>query len=148
MATLGQKTTEAQKKYNELRRVIGGREVLFWREAELLYELKKTKLYKFVFGIDEHEPVERSWNWFVKEIDIPLSTADYKVRVYEKWIVGLGYTIDNLLNIQTRKLSIAIPYATDREVAKEILIQAQILPFNEFYKWIKEAYGNKPEDMV
>lgn len=175
--TITERTMAAREKYEDLLKLSKAESLLFWRKAQILYEFKTSRDYKFVFG-DENDDIGRnyycsrckktffekettkkggkahcktcgelldytpqSWRWFVDELGIPLSTADYRVKTYAKWVVELQYPVESLLSAQTRKLHIAIPYAIDKQTANEILIQAKILPFEEFFKWLKETYS-------
>lgn len=135
--TIEEKTKLAREKREDLQQLMVGRDYLMWREAELLYDLKETRLYKFDFGIDETE-VEKSWKWYCGELNIPPSTADFKAILWKKWIVELKYNISELVGIHSRKLHRAVPYATDRETADRILLEAKHLGFEDFILNLKE----------
>jgi hypothetical protein len=173
--TITERTKIAREKYDDFKELMRASTLVFWREAEILYEFKTSKDYKFVFGEDtddigrnhqctkcnkmffekdckkkagvlvcplcgiETEYTPQSWRWFVDEIGVPLSTADYKTKTYRKWVVELQFAIEQLLPISTRKLHIAVPYAT-KDTARKILSQANSLSFNEFYEWLRETY--------
>ena len=132
------KVSKAQELYQELKQVLRGRDLLVWRGAELLYGLKEQKLYKFVFGMEEKESNKDSWKSFVAEIGVPLSTADYWIAVYKKWIIEFGFKVSDLKDINIRKMAIAIPLATSKEKATELLGFARELSIGEFQKILRK----------
>lgn len=132
MQTTQEKINQAQALFQRLKQIEGAREGLWWKEAECLYQLKETRLYKFVWGGDIYENVRTSWRWFVKEIGHIIFTADYKTSVYKKWVIELGYKPEYLAGVHTRKLQLAIPYAKDRITADKIISEAKEVPFHEF----------------
>lgn len=137
MKSIEQQTQKAWSLYQDLTKIGKNREMLLWHEAELLYKLKVSRLYKSVFGIEERENVRKSWRWFLREINYSPNTADFKTKLYEKWVIDLGYSISDLCAIQTRKLYVAIPYAITRKKSEEIIEQAKVLLFDDFFLWLK-----------
>ena|SRR3990167_6285825 len=139
MTSIREKANKAHGLYEELKVLIRGRDNLIWKEAEILYDLKEQKLFKFVFGTDIDEN-EKSWKSFLGEIGVPLGTADFKISLHKKWIIELEYSPSDLMNIHTRKLQRAIPYVT-KSNAKEILEKAKHLSFGDF---LAEITGKEP----
>ena len=148
MTSLTQKTSKARHLYEKWKALRKIKENISWDDAEILYAWKTERLYKYVFGTDDlHEDVEKSWRSFVGEIDEPLSTVDFKVSLYKKWIVELGYTPQDLAGIHTRKLHRAIPYVTKKNV-EDILSQAKALSFSSFLAYLKGEEDHIHEKVV
>ena len=142
--TIQEKTELARQKREDLQQLMVGRDYLMWREAELLYDLKETRLYKYDYGMEEREDVEKSWKWYCRELNIPPSTADFKAILWKKWIVELKYNISELVGIHSRKLHRAVPYALNRDIAENILHEARHLSFEDFILYLKELPKNTP----
>ena len=127
----------AKKVFDEYLKHKSLKEYIDWMLGEDIYKLKQNGLYKFVFG-ENDDREEYSWTSFWTEEGTPLSTIDYRESIYKKWIVELGYSVNELKNIHGRKLHRAIPYAKDKKVSQSILEQARILTFNDFIDFLKE----------
>lgn len=130
------KTKQARKlyeDYQELRRI---HFLTFWQEAEMLYKFKQDSLYKYVFGEDLRADKKRSWLKFLAELGVPPSSSNFKLRVYEKWIVELKYKPADFEEISASKLDRAIPFLNSFK-PQEILDQAKVLHFTDFIKWLK-----------
>ncbi len=127
---------KAGKPINELKAVIHGREALLWKEGKLWYDLKASNSFRSVSkGIKEPH---KTWKAFVNEMGVPLSTVEYKIALYKKWLKELGYSIDDLKGIHSWKLHSAIPYVDSRKDAEKVLEKARALSFNDFLDWMKD----------
>lgn len=104
---------------------------LYLKEAELWYELKRDFFSRKKSG---------SWALFLDALGAPLFTVEFKVALYKKWIIELGYTFKDLTGINSRKLHRAIPHVNSRKDAEQILKQARTLSFDSFLKWLKAEF--------
>jgi len=131
-----QKIERARALSTELVNIREMSDMASWLEGERLYELKKDGLYKYEYGMDEHDTSERAWSAYLREKSEPLSTAEFKIANHTKWIVELGYSKEDLRGIHVRKLHSAIPFATERAVADTLVEEAKRLPYSEFVKFL------------
>jgi hypothetical protein len=123
-----------------------------FEEGRIMYEFAKDSLYKSFFGEDKYSERERSWKRFCLEITgMPTSTADQKRKIYEKWVVELCYNPIDLKDITLTKLYIAIPYATTKNIADEILAYVRTTDSDtgsqtvtDFVEYLKDEYKNAP----
>lgn len=104
---------------------------LFWKECGIWYEVK-TEFFR--------ERKSKTWVSFLSDIGIPLFTTEFKVALYKKWIIELGYSPDDLSGIHTRKLHRAIPYAESKKDADLILKKARDLSLQDFLEWLKTIF--------
>lgn len=104
---------------------------LFWKECGIWYEVK-TEFFS--------KSKSKSWVSFLEDIGVPLFTAEFKVALYKKWIIELGYSPDDLNGIHTRKLHRAIPYADSKKSADLILKKARDLSLKDFLEWLKSIH--------
>ena len=140
------KIDEAQFLYKKLSDVLYARNVLIWEEAKLWYELKKDGLYKYVFGDSGERNPSKFWTSFVREVGVPKSTVEMRLRLYEFWVVKKRISIEKLRKINVRKLDRAISYIERGDVKLlEVILQAEVLPISEFLAWlnIKRSENNK-----
>lgn len=77
----------------------------------------------------------------LREIGVPLHTADFKVSLYKKWVKELGYSVNELKLFNTRRLSRAISYTNSKKDAEKILKKARELNFDDFLGWLKDTYS-------
>lgn len=119
----------------QLKAVEEGRDILLWREGEILLQLKENKAYRYVWGDEEGQ----TWNSFLSELGIPEPTASYKISLYRKWIKELNFEPLQLRGIHTRKLQRANTRVT-KENAPEILDLARNLSFGDYLIELKEKY--------
>lgn len=148
MKSINQKIQSARTKYDQLKEVQEARELLNWREAELLNDLKKSRDYKYVFGVDEKENVRQSWGWFVQECGYPRVTADFKTKVFEYWVEQWKFPLSFLVKYSIRKLHIMIPYLNNKEEAKKMLEETKDLPVDELIKHLQDNYTRKNKETV
>lgn len=104
---------------------------LYLKEAELWYELKRDFFSRNKSG---------GWASFLDALGAPLFTVEFKVALYKKWIIELGYTFKDLTGINSRKLHRAIPYANSKKATDKILRKARELSFDQFLKWLKTEF--------
>lgn len=132
MSHLSSEQEQAIRLIREIKYLQQERENLLWHEGEIWYKLKEEKLFRHAGGLQKI-----SWKSFLAEMGVPLATVEYKIALYKKWINELGYSLDDLKGIHTRKLHRAIPYVNSKEKAEEVLKQARALPLNDFFDWLK-----------
>lgn len=120
------KSVQVKREHLEL-----GINTLFWKECGIWYEVK-TEFFS--------ERKSKTWVSFLRDIGVPLFTTEFKVALYKKWIIELGYSPDDLSGIHTRKLHRAIPYAESRKDANLILKKARDLSLQDFLEWLKTIY--------
>lgn len=104
-----QKTKLARKLYDELVDLRDAKDVANWAEGEILYLLSKYGLHNYVFGNTKTRAA------FYREIDIPVSTASFKIAIYEFFVVKHGLTFKQLQKANTKKLHRAIQYLRDAD---------------------------------
>ena len=117
---------EAKQTYTQLKRLIEATEESTYRQGELLSKLKNNDEYKQVFGDD-------TWQSFCGQVGLPVSTAQFKIALYEHYVEKLGIDTDRLYKISARKLHRAIPFANTKEEAEEILNKAENLSISDFF---------------
>lgn len=122
---------EAKDTYFALKRLFEIYEESIYRQGEYLYKLKKDKLYRYVFG-----DTDQSWNSFCAEIGIPVSTVDYRVLLYERYVIDCGFKIEELVGHSTKKLSRALPVIKNKRDANRVIALADSLSESDFLKEI------------
>ncbi|MDA2919717.1 hypothetical protein MYX76_09545 [Desulfobacterota bacterium AH_259_B03_O07] len=106
---------------------------LIWAEADRWFHLKKEVM--------SGEDNVKSWASFLRDLEIPLSTADFKIDTYKKWVHDLGYPPKDLRGIHIQKLRRAVPYAKTKNDAGKILKKArEITSLGDFLTWLKDTY--------
>lgn len=107
-----EKTLLAQELYEAIKSCETTRENLNLIEAEKLYYFNKYDLHNYLFG----ESITKKA--FYEEIDIPWSTANYRLKIYEFYVIKHGIKHEDLLKAAGRKLYAGLPYLKDKDTAK------------------------------
>ena len=146
------KQKKALTSYEGLKRLNGAEAEVRWKIGEYLFDLKSDSRYKLVFGSEHENDKKNTWKSFLAQCEPPmaLGTADYWVTLYQKWVAMLKYKPKELIAIHTRKLSIAVPYATDKN-AEDILSNAKALSFSDFKAYLtgkEERCDHKEKDSI
>ena len=124
-----------QEKYDDILELGRARDLIYWEEAKLLYDLHHSGDFKKVFGNDG----EHTWNSFVKQTEWPKSTVEGKERVYEFWVLQNKIPVETLSQIHTRKLSRAItPIKEKSTTIVDVIDIARKLTFLDFKKWLDD----------
>lgn len=140
MLSIKERHSRAKQLVDEIHQLESARDEILWHVAKRYCELKDGSLYKYYWGIEDRAPVRESWRAFVSELGYLARAVEYKVALYKKWIQELRYEVKDVAGIHVRKLEAAIPYATSREKADELLQSMKILSTEEFRGSLK---GNK-----
>ena len=131
-----QKTTNTLREINSLkekRDTLSLEEsVLFWKEAGFWYKLKSD-----FFGNKK----STSWASYLQTLKVPLFTVEFKVALHKKWVKELGYSVQKLKGINSRKLHRAIQYVNSIKDAALVLKKARALPFENFLAWLKKHFS-------
>lgn len=98
------KTKLARRLYEELKALRDAKDTANWAEGEALYLIDRFGLHNYVFG------TTKTKGDFYREVDIPVSTALFKITIYEFYVVRHGFTLADLTEANTKKLHRAIPY--------------------------------------
>lgn len=116
-----EKTELARKLYHEFKEIRDTRDKSIWLEARLLYYLDKYGLHNYLFGKALSKAA------FSSEIDLPLSTFNFKVNLYEFYVVEHGFTFEDLQEANTKKLHRALPFLKEanKEKVKEVVELAE-----------------------
>lgn len=128
--SLVQLTSEAKELHNLALSIIDAIGRRSYELAKVLYEIKKKKLYKYVFG-------DETWSDYVASLpNMSLSTADKLIKRYEVYILKLGYKIDQIAKINIRSLNVILPIAerSDKSVADEWIEKAKHLTSQDIVK--------------
>lgn len=124
-----------QERYEKILELGKVRDLLFWEEGKLLHELKTSGDFKKVFGNDG----EWTWNSFVKQSELPMSTVEMKIRMYVFWRLENNIPVETLSRIHTRKLDRAItPIKLKKTTIVDVIDVAPKISFLDFKKWIEE----------
>lgn len=68
-------------------------------------------------------------------------TVQKRRFVAKKWIKEMGYSVEELANFNSNQLRRATPYVHSKKDADKILEKAQELNFDDFLKWLKDAFS-------
>lgn len=98
------KTFLAKKLYEEFKSIRDAKDRANWEEGRLLYFFEKYDLQNYLFGKPQSKKA------FYTEIDVPLSTAAFKVSIYDFYVVQNGFSYKDLKDANTKKLHRAIPF--------------------------------------
>lgn len=134
MSSLQDKVRKAKEVFDGVKALSAVRDSIYWKQAESLYTLKKDNLFRFVFGSDD-----QSWSSFLSEVQMPLSSADQKVRTWDFYIVRHGFTLEELSGVDTSSLyTIATnkPMATKEEITA-LIGDAKVLGRGDFLAQLK-----------
>jgi len=133
MASLKEKTDKAQEIYSKFKALNSAKIDVYWRQAEMLYKLKKDNLYKFVFGDNE-----QTWASFLSEIGVPNSSANQKISNWDFFINKHGMKIEDL-KVDTSSLYYITNGRKDssKEDVEEAIHMAQTLSRGDFVQNIK-----------
>ena len=99
-----EKTLLAKSLFEELKQMWDAKDMVNWYEGKMLYYFNKFRLYSYLYG----EPTSQSA--FYAEVDIPISTAQFKAANYDFYVVKHGFTFKQLRDANTKKLNRAIQY--------------------------------------
>lgn len=83
-------------------------EVWKWIEGGALYFIEKYNLYDYVFGR------QISKKSFFEELGIPYSTAIMRIDMWKTYVIKFGYSLDELKDAETYKLSKCVVYLKDK----------------------------------
>lgn len=101
-----------------------------YKLAQVLRELKRKNLYKYVFG-------DTCWRDYVKNLpNMSLSTADRLIERFELYHQKLGFTIDYLSQLNIRALNYILP-----------LVKANIENRPLIEEWLEKVRNNTVEDI-
>lgn len=116
--SLHKKAEQAKDIFNDVLLENLTRSASYWLLAEKLYKLKKGNLYKFVFGDSV-----TSWRAFLSEANIPVSTADQRVRNYEYYIVNKGIDVQELIDLDVSCLYRLIGKLESEEATEQQVVE-------------------------
>ena len=124
-----------QQLYNKIQDIGTIRDQLVWEEARMLFELRESGGFKTIFGNDGEE----TWNSFIKQTNIPLSTVEMKIRLHDFYVRQMHIPVKTLSKIHTRKLDRAITAIKEKKTTIiDVLDIAPKLSFLEFKRWLDE----------
>ena len=127
MKSINQKTKQAKELDKELDYWFLTADRITWEKGKVLSELKENGLYRYVFGYEK----DLAFKHFLAEKGIPYGTADFCIKLYEKYILELGFKPEDLRGIHTRKLHRAIPHITEKN-SEKVLEKAKTMLFDDF----------------
>src|SRR3990167_1888052 len=107
-----EKVKLSRKLYEELKGLRDFKDKTNWIEGQILYLFEKFNLKDFLFGKALSKAA------FYAEIDVPVSTAQFKTDIYEFYVIKHGFKIEELLNANTKKLHRAIAFVRDWDKEK------------------------------
>lgn len=146
--TTEQKVQEAMKLFKQFSRLQRYSSQAWWLKAEILHNLKKKGLFRYVYGGEDFT----TFNSFCAEIDMPVSTVNYMVDMYETFVVRMGYDIKYLAENTVRyKLQYAKKIFREalakNEIREDIILNAAPvskggLSFSDFRQYLEEKYKN------
>jgi hypothetical protein len=110
-------TKTSQEIFDELVALRKEQETVFWKEAELLYWLLRRGKWKdLIAGAESKREIHYL-------IDIPESSANFKVGLYRAFRVRYNIPVDILSKLSTNKLAKIIPTlegVTRKELLKKL----------------------------
>jgi rhamnogalacturonyl hydrolase YesR len=116
-ASTKEKTSIAQKIYQDLTQYRSIKSTCHWHEGYFLNALKQDNLYKFVFG----ESGSSEWRDFLSEIGISYTGAQQKMNLYDFYIVKHGIEPSLFDGINTNNLIMILPIL--QEKSKEDVLE-------------------------
>ncbi|MBK9272768.1 MAG: hypothetical protein IPM48_14380 [Saprospiraceae bacterium] len=152
--SIQQRYNKAKTLLHELKELQEIKNRVYFVEGRILNELFSNALYKELFGGEKYEAIKPSWKRFTEEITgMPTSTADQKRKNYQKWVVELGFSENDLKGVTFTKLYLMIPYATDIDTANELLTYVRQTDSGDdkqdvqtFAKFLNENYEKSPSE--
>ena len=136
MSSLIQQAEQAHESHQRLVYLRTNAKKNFILQGRELFNLKQNNLYKKAIG----EGLE-SWEDYLKQPELGLSKSEAErlIQIYEKFVLFLGYTEDEVSEIPVKALHYLLPVVKkgmDKEKVAELVESAKSLSQNEF----KEAF--------
>jgi hypothetical protein len=142
--TKEQKREVAQKLYTELRDIIIGTSMNFLQMGRLLKIIREEKLYLYL-GDGGYD----SFRMFISDADLGIkhATAYAFIRLYEVYIMKLGYQQKELVDIPWARLQMlsGIVEPQTRALAEPWVAKARALSNSDFQMEIREKKANEKE---
>ena len=136
------KVTEARKVFEEILQLNQVGNVRAWETGKRLSYMKKSGLFKFVVGDQTGKSdKELALYKFFELCNLPKSTGEGYVRLWEFWVEEMKLNYQNLADISYRKLLLAIPFLREKKFGvDEVLSYARELSIQDYSKFLS---GNK-----
>lgn len=133
-----QKSKKLFKLTEKLKEACWNNNLIDWTIAEMLYEVKKKKLYRY-WDIAE----KPNFNTWIANSEIPITRnkTNHWIRLYKQYIVERKYDIKDIADITPRKLLMLLPLK-DR-IDGEWLDMARVLSQTDLQYNINEELGKK-----
>lgn len=102
--SLAQKTEIAIKKHKEAILVLQTENIFSYKLAEILFEIKKNKLYRYAIGEGAN-----TWQSYCDTLGISVSSADKLIDRYRTLVLQFGIPVQKLAEIKTLNLQLILP---------------------------------------